>query len=125
MSCPYSPHCLPLRKTRLSLLKIQKRTCIPAGKLDWGNYVHAPRQRVYKWLLRHIVIMCLDGARLMVKNRVLSRDAALFHYFQYAQGRVVRQSPVVDEEGRLSEWPEGFFDQHRRNAASLARRRQA
>lgn len=65
----------------------------------------------------------LDGARLMVKNRVLSRDAANFHYFQYTQGSVVRQSPVVDEDGRLSEWPEGFFDQHRRNAASLARRR--
>ena len=65
----------------------------------------------------------LDGARLMVKKSILSRDAANFHYFQHAQGSVVRQSPVVDDEGRLSEWPEGFFDQHRRNAAGLAKRR--
>ena len=64
----------------------------------------------------------LDGARLMVKNRVLDRSAAHFHYLHHSEGRAVRRSPVIDDEGRLSEWPEGFFDQHRMNAAGLARR---
>ena len=67
----------------------------------------------------------LDGARLMVKNRVLHRDSAHFHYLHHSEGRAVRRSPVIDDEGRLSEWPEGFFDQHRMNAAGLARRRRS
>ena len=67
----------------------------------------------------------LDGARLMVKDRVLDRGAAHFHYLHHSEGRAVRRSPVIDEEGRLSEWPEGFFDQHRMNAAGLVRRRRS
>ena len=67
----------------------------------------------------------LDGARLMVKDRVLDRGAAHFHYLHHSEGSVVRRSPVIDDEGRLSEWPEGFFDQHRMNAAGLARRRRS
>ena len=67
----------------------------------------------------------LDGARLMVKDRVLDRGAAHFHYLHHSEGRAVRRSPVIDEEGRLSEWPEGFFDQHRMNAAGLVRRKRS
>ncbi|MER9546122.1 DUF3696 domain-containing protein [Mesorhizobium sp. M0437] len=59
----------------------------------------------------------LDGARLMVKNGVLSREDVVFHYLHLSGGRAVRRSPVIDDEGRLSEWPEGFFDQHRKNTA--------
>lgn len=65
----------------------------------------------------------LDGCRLAVRDRVLERDDAVFHYLQQVDGRALRISPTIDNEGRLSEWPEGFFDQHRRNAARLARPR--
>jgi predicted ATPase len=67
----------------------------------------------------------LDGARLMVKSGVLNRDNVMFHYLHQFGGRAVRRSPVIDDEGRLSEWPEGFFDQHRKNAAKLARPRRS
>lgn len=63
----------------------------------------------------------LDGARLMVKDGVLDRDEVVFHYLHQLDGKAIRQSPVIDDEGRLSEWPEGFFDQHRKNAAHLTR----
>ncbi|TNF16503.1 MAG: DUF3696 domain-containing protein [Rhodobacteraceae bacterium] len=65
----------------------------------------------------------LDGARLAVRDNILSHENVLFHYLQQADGRAVRSSPEIDAEGRLSEWPEGFFDQHRMNAARLARPR--
>jgi predicted ATPase len=65
----------------------------------------------------------LDGCRLAVRDGMLSRDNVIFHYLQQIDGRAVRTSPTIDDEGRLSEWPEGFFDQHRRNAARLARPR--
>ncbi|CAO4194107.1 AAA family ATPase [Methylorubrum extorquens] len=65
----------------------------------------------------------LDGARLAVRDALLNRDDVNFHYLQQIDGRTVRTSPQIDADGRLSEWPEGFFDQHRRNAARLARPR--
>lgn len=63
----------------------------------------------------------LDGARLSVRQGLLGREDAVFHFLQQSDGRAVRRTPEIDGEGRLSEWPEGFFDQHRRNAAQLAR----
>lgn len=65
----------------------------------------------------------LDGCRLAVRDGLLSRDDVIFHYLQQIDGQAVRTSPTIDGEGRLSEWPEGFFDQHRRNAARLAKPR--
>lgn len=67
----------------------------------------------------------LDGARLAVRDGILDRDNVVFHYLQQVDGQAVRTSPQIDSEGRLSEWPEGFFDQHRKNAARLARPRRA
>lgn len=65
----------------------------------------------------------LDGCRLAVRDGLLDRDDAIFHYLQQVEGRAMRTSPTIDEQGRLSEWPEGFFDQHRKNSARLARPR--
>lgn len=63
----------------------------------------------------------LDGARLAVRDGILDQGHVLFHYLRQEDGKAVRITPKVDAEGRLSEWPEGFFDQHRKNAARLVR----
>jgi predicted ATPase len=65
----------------------------------------------------------LDGARLAVRDRIVNKEDVSFHYLQQIDGKAVRTTPIIDDEGRLSEWPEGFFDQHRRNAARLTRPR--
>lgn len=67
----------------------------------------------------------LDGCRLAVRDGLLERDDIIFHYLQQVEGQALRASPTIDSEGRLSEWPEGFFDQHRKNAARLARPRRS
>ncbi|RZJ46222.1 MAG: DUF3696 domain-containing protein [Brevundimonas sp.] len=63
----------------------------------------------------------LDGARLAVRSGLLSGEDTIFHFLHQQDGHTVRRTPTIDSEGRLSEWPDGFFDQHRRNAALLAR----
>lgn len=67
----------------------------------------------------------LDGCRLAVRDGLLDQDDAVFHYLQQVGGKAVRTSPTIDDAGRLSDWPEGFFDQHRRNTARLARPRRS
>ncbi|MDC7699573.1 DUF3696 domain-containing protein [Vogesella indigofera] len=66
----------------------------------------------------------LNGIRLAVQRRKLSpRDAAIY-FFNHAPvndndpAHVV--SPVVYEDGKLSEWPNGFFDQAEKDLGELA-----
>jgi predicted ATPase len=58
----------------------------------------------------------LNGVRLAVKEAKLGTDQVAVHFFsrRVAEGEVIHEchSPKIDQSGRLSEWPEGFFDQH-------------
>ena len=63
----------------------------------------------------------MDGMRIAIREGLVSHERVMFHYFSRQDGVVVRSSPTIDQEGRVSAWPQGFFDQHRRNAASLIR----
>nr|WP_231402516.1 DUF3696 domain-containing protein [Caenimonas aquaedulcis] len=64
----------------------------------------------------------MNGIRVAVKRRELSADQVAFHYL-VRDGVTSRvQTPTLDSEGRLSFWPEGFFDQHDRDLAALVRR---
>lgn len=57
----------------------------------------------------------LNGIRVAVHARLIDPEAVAFHYFSRleAEGRVrsTVESPVVDKDGRLDRWPEGFFDE--------------
>jgi predicted ATPase len=61
----------------------------------------------------------VDGIRIAVRARRLPPDACRFHYFEKREGESVVDSPAIDEDGRLSFWPEGFFDQHDENLVAL------
>ena len=61
----------------------------------------------------------MDGVRIAVRNGLIQPDQAAFHYFSREGGKTVVSSPRVNADGRLSSWPEGFFDQHEENLARL------
>ncbi len=61
----------------------------------------------------------LDGIRLAVRNAVIKPDQTTFHYFQREDVAARVTTPVIGEDGRMDSWPDGFFDQHERNLASL------
>ena len=63
----------------------------------------------------------LNGVRLAVKDKVLSPEAAWIHFFTgaTADGHGVI-SPILDAEGGVSEWPDGFFDQTEKDLSRLA-----
>ncbi|MBD9544859.1 DUF3696 domain-containing protein [Ensifer sp. ENS04] len=61
----------------------------------------------------------MDGIRIAVRNGFLPSEDCAFHYFQRVGTRSEVTSPEMDKTGKLSAWPAGFFDQHRRNAAKL------
>lgn len=57
----------------------------------------------------------LNGARLCVKQAVLQPDQVGLFYFVRGDedDRIIHRvvSPAIDRDGRIDQWPEGFFDQ--------------
>ena len=61
----------------------------------------------------------MDGVRIAVRDGLISPDKTAIHYFERPDGEAVVTSPQIDDDGRLSTWPAGFFDQHEENLEKL------
>ena len=61
----------------------------------------------------------MDGVRIAVRDAILAPDQCAFHYFSRTGAIAQVSSPIIDANGRLSDWPRGFFDQHDENLARL------
>ena len=61
----------------------------------------------------------MDGVRIAVRQGILSPEKTSFHYFEREATKAVVTSPAIDDDGRLSRWPKGFFDQREVNLLKL------
>lgn len=63
----------------------------------------------------------LNGIRLATKKRQIGHEEVAVHFFSPNpdSGEIARKSPSIDRDGRLSEWPIGFFDQFDRALSEL------
>ena len=61
----------------------------------------------------------LDGIRIAVRDEIVDPSKVAIHYFQRTGTRAEVSSPTIDSNGRVSFWPEGFFDQHEENLSRL------
>ncbi len=53
----------------------------------------------------------LNGLRLSIKNGRLPANSAAVHYFRRSNLATEVISPRIDNDGMLSDWPQGFFDE--------------
>lgn len=57
----------------------------------------------------------LNGVRLAVKNGGLHPEQVGIHFFSRSETkgepRLIATSPSIDGDGRISDWPDGFFDE--------------
>ena len=61
----------------------------------------------------------MDGVRIAVRDGLMGPEDIAFHYFEREGNKTTVASPQIDADGRLSTWPDGFFDQHDENLARL------
>lgn len=61
----------------------------------------------------------MDGVRIDIRNELLAPRKAAFHYFERKGAEAFVVSPSVNQDGRLDQWPNGFFDQHDDNLTQL------
>lgn len=63
----------------------------------------------------------LNGLRVAVRQEHIAPEQVMIHFFdrdeQTGDHQVI--SPQVDRDGRISEWPEHFFDEYERNLEAL------
>ena len=68
----------------------------------------------------------LNGIRRAVKKRLLAADDAALHFFRprghSEQERLPQvHSPILDSDGNIDSWPDGFFDQFDKDMKLLRR----
>lgn len=61
----------------------------------------------------------LDGIRIAVRNGLIRPDDVVIHYFTRQESYSEVESITVDSDGRLSNCPEGFFDEFDKNLIRL------
>ncbi|GKQ34119.1 DUF3696 domain-containing protein [Streptomyces sp. A012304] len=103
--------CLSAKPGTLILLENPEAHLHPQGQ-TWMAYLASAAaasgaQIVMETHSDHV----LNGLRLRVKQELLSADATAVHYFRRKDQTSEVVSPVIGPDGRLSEWPEGFFDE--------------
>ena len=88
----------------------------PAGQAAMGEFlaevVSAGVQVMIETHSDHV----LNGIRRAVKNGTLTSEHVALHFFRPRRedrkdGRAQVQSPILDADGNIDAWPEGFFDQ--------------
>ncbi|MDD9316649.1 AAA family ATPase [Acinetobacter lactucae] len=63
----------------------------------------------------------IDGIRIAVKDKFLNKDKVIFHYLEKHENLTKLQTINIDEQGKMSYWPNGFFDEALKNRAYLMR----
>ena len=53
----------------------------------------------------------LNGIRIAVKQGLIASDCTKFFFLTKNQGHHYAVTPAIDSNGRIDEWPDGFFDE--------------
>ena len=88
----------------------------PAGQATMGEFLAEAAAAGVQVILETHSDHVLNGVRRAVKKRILTPDDVALHFFRLGQdneqdGGVQVESPVLDSDGNVDSWPDGFFDQ--------------
>ena len=106
---------LSARPGSLVLIENPEAHLHPRGQVAMGRlFAHAAAAGIQVIVETHSDHL-LNGVRLAVKHAAIPPGSVRVHYFTRASEtiRTVHRvvSPRIDRDGRINEWPDGFFDQ--------------
>ena len=107
---------LSARREDLLLIENPEVHLHPAGQATMGRFLAEVAAAGVQVILETHSDHVLNGVRRAVKNDVLVPGDAALHFFRPRQdaerdGVEQVQSPHLDSEGNIDDWPDGFFDQ--------------
>lgn len=112
-SLPIIVACLAAPAGSLLLLENPEAHLHPQGQVALGELIARCASDGVQLIVETHSDHLLNGLRLAVKGNLVSPDDIVLHFFTRAveTGEAFVQSPAILANGRLSNWPEGFFDQ--------------
>ena len=120
-SLPIIVACLAAPEGALLLLENPEAHLHPQGQAALGELIaRCANDRVQLIVETHSDHL-LNGVRLAVKRSLIAPEQVVLHFFSRSveSGEAFVQTPAILENGRLSNWPVGFFDQWDRDVEAL------
>ena len=114
---------LASEKDTLVLLENPEAHLHPRGQFQLGELMARAASYGVQILVESHSDHILNGIRVAVRQGIISPDSVNLHYL--SRPKETRQlsakvdSPRIDEDGRIDEWPEGFFDEWEKSLAQL------
>ncbi|MEU5456168.1 DUF3696 domain-containing protein [Streptomyces globisporus] len=103
--------CLTAGPGSLILLENPEAHLHPRGQSRMASLIAAAASAGAQLVVETHSDHVLDGTRLAVKQGRLAASDTAVHFFRGNGAGVEIITPTVAEDGSLSEWPEGFFDE--------------
>jgi len=96
----------------------------PHGQAKVGELIARAAEAGIQVILETHSDHVLNGIRIAVKNGIIAPEKVALHYFQRADDDSLSTgvevvSPEIDADGRIDDWPEGFFDEYGKALRSL------
>lgn len=112
-SLPIVVACLAARPGALLLLENPEAHLHPQGQAALGELIVRTAEDGVQVIVETHSDHVLNGVRLAVKRKHISPEDVTIHFMTRAlsSGHSYVESPAMLPDGRLSDWPQGFFDQ--------------
>ena len=97
----------------------------PAGQARMGGFLSQVAAAGVQVIIETHSDHLLNGIRRAVKTGTLSSEEVALHFFRApepegAESAAQVESPIMDPDGRLDSWPDGFFDQFDKDSSFFA-----
>ena len=107
---------LSAHKNDLMLIENPEVHLHPAGQAEIGNFLAEVAFAGVQVLIETHSDHVLNGIRRAVKRKILPSEDVALHFFRSRQEKVSNSEPQVeslmlDSDGNIDSWPDGFFDQ--------------
>ena len=117
---PVVTACLAAKKDDLVIIENPEAQLHPRGQAAVGRLLALTAANGAQVVVETHSDHVLNGIRVAVKEGRLGPNRARLHFFtREPGGSAFHVTPELDDGGRLSFWPEGFFDQWERSLGEL------
>jgi predicted ATPase len=117
---PVVTACLAAEAGTLVVVENPEAQLHPRGQAAMGKLLALTAANGVQVIVESHSDHLLNGIRLIVKASRLDSNLTKLHFFSRMPGRPATfETPVLGDDGRLSFWPEGFFDQWERSLDQL------
>jgi predicted ATPase len=93
----------------------------PRGQVAIGKFLALAAANGIQIIIETHSDHVLNGIRIAVKNKTIEPDNVTLHFFDRSKEAPCCSvtTPKIDKDGRLDQWPEGFFDEWEKGLAEL------